>query len=108
MSLLWVRILPRYPAESVHTQWTRMPGCLWPLTRRASLAGESEKADPQWAALRRPGRASPTSRAYKDRRFALSTLKRHFYFPMYDEDNVRTGFLEDDHYQALHDALPLT
>jgi integrase len=33
-------------------------------------------------------------------------VARHFYFPMYDEDNVRTEFLEDDNYQALHDALP--
>lgn len=33
-------------------------------------------------------------------------VNRAFHFPMYEEDNVRTGFLEDDGYHALHDALP--
>jgi integrase len=31
---------------------------------------------------------------------------RAFYFPMYEENNVRTGFLEDDGYHRLHSALP--
>ena len=33
-------------------------------------------------------------------------VTRPFHFPMYDENNIRTGFLEDDGYQALHNALP--
>jgi integrase len=34
-------------------------------------------------------------------------VNRPIYFPMYsEEDNVRTGFLEDEGYQALHSALP--
>jgi integrase len=33
-------------------------------------------------------------------------VTRPFHFPMFEENNVRTGFLEDEQYQALHDALP--
>jgi integrase len=33
-------------------------------------------------------------------------VNRTFYFPMYEEHNIRTGFLEEDGYGALHAALP--
>jgi len=34
-------------------------------------------------------------------------VTRSFHFPMFEEDNIRTGFLEHDQYQALHEALPV-
>jgi hypothetical protein len=33
-------------------------------------------------------------------------VNRPFYFPMYEENNIRTGFLEDEGYAGLHSALP--
>lgn len=33
-------------------------------------------------------------------------VNRSFHFPMFEENNIRTGFLEDDGYQALLTALP--
>jgi integrase len=33
-------------------------------------------------------------------------VTRPFHFPMFEENNVRTGFLEDEQYHALHSALP--
>ena len=33
-------------------------------------------------------------------------VNRSFHFPMFEENNVRTGFLEDDGYEALLGALP--
>ena len=33
-------------------------------------------------------------------------VTRPFYFPMFEENNTRTGFLGDEQFQALHDALP--
>src|SRR5579862_5190281 len=33
-------------------------------------------------------------------------VNRTFYFPMYEEHNIRTGFLEEIGYRALHAAMP--